>query len=97
MREENVCGPTFISHLTGRLTVLVPALLACRRVFFGGSSPEKGDLMLLGSLMQPALLLIDHGHFQYNSISLGLAVSLYPDHPWPITLHAMGSAFGCLS
>ncbi len=53
--------------------MLVPALLACRRVFCGASA-EKGDLMLLGSLMQPALLLIDHGHFQYNSISLGLAV-----------------------
>ncbi len=36
--------------------------------------------MLLGALMQPALLLIDHGHFQYNSISLGLAVS-FPYHP----------------
>lgn len=25
-------------------------------------------------LLQPALLLIDHGHFQYNCISLGLAL-----------------------
>lgn len=61
--------------------MLVPALLACRRVFFGGPSPEKGDLMLLGSLLQPALLLIDHGHFQYNSISLGFAVSSTPVSP----------------
>ena len=64
-----------VSHiLLLHLTVLVPALLACRRVFCRGASAEKGDLMLLGALMQPALLLIDHGHFQYNSISLGLAV-----------------------
>ncbi|CAL5225224.1 g8012 [Coccomyxa viridis] len=60
------------SVMISDLIVLVPALLACRRVFCRGSA-EKGDLMLLGSLMQPALLLIDHGHFQYNSISLGLA------------------------
>ena len=34
--------------------------------------------MLWGSFIQPALLLIDHGHFQYNTISLGLAVSTMP-------------------
>ena len=30
--------------------------------------------MFLLVLLQPALVLIDHGHFQYNSVSLGLAV-----------------------
>ena len=25
-------------------------------------------------LLQPAAVLIDHGHFQYNNISLGFAV-----------------------
>lgn len=25
-------------------------------------------------LISPSLILIDHGHFQYNSISLGLAI-----------------------
>lgn len=26
-------------------------------------------------LLQPALVLIDHGHFQYNSVCLGLAMA----------------------
>ncbi|PRP83837.1 hypothetical protein PROFUN_08952 [Planoprotostelium fungivorum] len=29
---------------------------------------------LFVALMQPALMLIDHGHFQYNSVSLGLSL-----------------------
>ncbi len=30
--------------------------------------------LLLTALFQPAIILIDHGHFQYNSVSLGLAL-----------------------
>lgn len=29
----------------------------------------------LMALLQPALVLIDHGHFQYNSVCLGLAMA----------------------
>lgn len=28
------------------------------------------------TILQPALVLIDHGHFQYNGIALGLSVCL---------------------
>lgn len=37
---------------------------------------NKSDTVLLAAvvLLQPALILIDHGHFQYNCIALGLAV-----------------------
>lgn len=29
---------------------------------------------MLGTLLQPSLILIDYGHFQYNSVSLGFAL-----------------------
>jgi hypothetical protein len=36
--------------------------------------------MLFAALLQPAAVLIDHGHFQYNNISLGLAVRAQIQH-----------------
>jgi alpha-1,3-glucosyltransferase len=44
------------------------------RVFYGRASLGQRAWMLCAALLQPAALLIDHGHFQYNNISLGLAV-----------------------
>lgn len=34
----------------------------------------RGDVVLLTALIYPGLILIDHGHFQYNCVSLGLLV-----------------------
>ena len=56
--------------------VLIPALLVCKRVFYGNAPMQQQGWVLFVALMQPAAVLIDHGHFQYNSISLGMAVSL---------------------
>lgn len=38
------------------------------------TSDQQQLWFLLTALAQPALLLIDHGHFQYNTTSLGLAL-----------------------
>ncbi|KAF8058079.1 dolichyl pyrophosphate Man9GlcNAc2 alpha-1 [Scenedesmus sp. PABB004] len=39
----------------------------------GGAAAVSGRLFVLAAaLLQPAAVLIDHGHFQYNCISLGL-------------------------
>lgn len=55
--------------------VLFPAVLLCRHVFFRGR-PAAGSAMAAAALLNPAAVLIDHGHFQYNGISLGLSVRL---------------------
>lgn len=47
------------------------------------SGPEQTTLVdvtfwTLGAVaFNPALIIIDHGHFQYNSVSLGLALAGY--------------------
>ena len=61
------------------LLVYYTAAWACSRLLY----PAKTDLKqssravwcFLLVLMQPALVLIDHGHFQYNAVSLGLAIA----------------------
>lgn len=55
--------------------VALPAALAAANTF-GGSSSGSGRQrlsLLVAMLFSPALVLIDHGHFQYNCIGLGLA------------------------
>lgn len=43
----------------------------CRRLQQGAC------LLTFGvTILQPALILIDHGHFQYNGIALGLSVCI---------------------
>lgn len=50
--------------------------------------------LLLVALCQPALILIDHGHFQYNTVSLGLA--LWSFHYMTITNSFVGPILGSI-
>jgi alpha-1,3-glucosyltransferase len=56
--------------------VFFPAIAFAVSVFSRlGGSKQQHSVILFGltvALLQPALLLIDHLHFQYNCISLGL-------------------------
>lgn len=55
--------------------VFFPSISAASLVFNGKKSNRTAVWLMVAALMQPAALLIDHGHFQYNNISLGLSVS----------------------
>ena len=53
------------------------------------TSDQRQLWFLLTALTQPALLLIDHGHFQYNTTSLGLAL-------WSFYFMTQTSFVGCV-
>lgn len=55
--------------------------------FYRGASNRDRLWIAAAVLMQPPLLLIDHGHFQFNAISLGL-------HGFGLALLVKSSASG---
>lgn len=64
------------------MVTFFPAAVLAARVFRPpgsapkGRSPDKRELFVLAALLlNPANVLIDHGHFQYNCISLGFALA----------------------
>ncbi|GAB7342465.1 hypothetical protein MBLNU457_g0666t1 [Dothideomycetes sp. NU457] len=56
---------------------LVPALVVCTRYLarLTGVSQWESSIALVAALMQPGLMLIDHGHFQYNAVMLGFVAA----------------------
>ena len=58
--------------LVGDVLIFFPAVFLFVRAFYAGASPRRRLWVAAAALLQPPLLLIDHGHFQYNAISLGL-------------------------
>lgn len=57
--------------------VLVPAAVVCVRRLskLSGVSPWESFVGLTALLMQPSMMLIDHGHFQYNTVMLGFILA----------------------
>jgi alpha-1,3-glucosyltransferase len=65
-----------LSVLCFDLVCFFPAALAAVRALYGPRTPPADVAWALAALLlQPAFVLIDHGHFQYNNISLGLAAA----------------------
>lgn len=54
--------------------VFFPAAWLCLRAYGRKRQLHEKCWWLLVVLLQPAALLIDHGHFQYNNISQGFTV-----------------------
>lgn len=57
--------------------VYVPAIIVCVRHLarLHNINSWEASIALTAILMQPATILIDHGHFQYNTVMLGLFVA----------------------
>ena len=57
--------------------IYVPAVIICvrhlSRIYH--INPWESNIALTAILMQPATILIDHGHFQYNTVMLGFIVA----------------------
>ena len=59
------------SVLLAEIFILIPAILYfCRNL----QSSKERQILLAAFLLYPGQILIDHGHFQYNNISLGLFI-----------------------
>ena len=69
-----VLVPKHVHSFVAR-AVFFPAAWLCASVFTKSSSPAAQLPVLATALLQPAAILIDHGHFQYNNLGLGLSVS----------------------
>lgn len=72
--------------------VYVPALIIFLRHFgrSQGVGTTSSSVALVAILMQPANILIDHGHFQYNTVMLGLVVAAMS------SIYAGRSLWACL-
>ncbi|GER42625.1 Dolichyl pyrophosphate Glc1Man9GlcNAc2 alpha-1,3-glucosyltransferase [Striga asiatica] len=60
------------------LMIFFPAVFYFVIVYYSGKTNEEKSNMAWHAVMillNPCLILIDHGHFQYNCISLGLAIA----------------------
>ncbi|KAJ0978145.1 hypothetical protein J5N97_013619 [Dioscorea zingiberensis] len=62
--------------ISSDLMVFFPAAIWFVLVYFRGRNQDDGSAwwLLAMILLNPGLILIDHGHFQYNCISLGLTL-----------------------
>ncbi|SPO25975.1 related to ALG6 - glucosyltransferase [Ustilago trichophora] len=71
--NEDAATATFMraTVLLGDLLFYLPAVLLFVTRKLEGRGRRTHAIALFSILLQPALILIDHGHFQYNSIMLG--------------------------
>uniref|UniRef100_A0A7N0RCU0 Alpha-1,3-glucosyltransferase n=1 Tax=Kalanchoe fedtschenkoi TaxID=63787 RepID=A0A7N0RCU0_KALFE len=62
--------------LSSDVLVFVPAALCFILAYYSQQNEGRSDMVWHSAmvLLNPCLILIDHGHFQYNCISLGLTV-----------------------
>lgn len=72
MEEQGLINLMRHSVILSEFVTYVPAVLLLTSLYPSSTLDWTSDTLLL--LLQPSLLLIDHGHFQYNSVMLGFLV-----------------------
>ncbi|KAI9284963.1 glycosyl transferase [Umbelopsis sp. AD052] len=75
--------------------IFIPAVLVFTQICYGKQGHLKKNIAALLILLQPALIIIDHGHFQFNNIMLG--TTLWAINCFMMQQYALGSFFFCLS
>ncbi|KAG1708292.1 hypothetical protein DVH05_024972 [Phytophthora capsici] len=53
------------------VALFIPAVYYVARAIYGSDQWTRRTAFVMLILLQPAVLLIDHGHFQYNNVCLG--------------------------
>ncbi|KAL0083249.1 ALG6, ALG8 glycosyltransferase family-domain-containing protein [Phycomyces blakesleeanus] len=77
------------------MIIYIPAVLVFCQVQYGSKDIFQKHIGAILIIMQPALLLIDHGHFQFNSVMLGL--TLWAINAFLTGYYVWGAIFFCLS
>ncbi|KAI8639848.1 glycosyl transferase [Parasitella parasitica] len=75
--------------------IYMPAVLVFCQVVYGSNGYLKKHMAAVLILMQPALIMIDHAHFQFNSVMLGF--TLWAINCFMTKRFVSGSVFFCLS
>eukprot|EP01134_Creolimax_fragrantissima_P007693 CFRG7693T1 len=57
------------------LLLWIPVCITFAYIHHKSSAWANKTLLILSMVMSPALILVDHGHFQYNGVSLSLALA----------------------
>lgn len=67
------------SVVVSEYLVYIPSVVILTRRYTRAQGVHvwTSSIALVAILMQPATILIDHGHFQYNTVMLGLAVASF--------------------
>ncbi|KAI7904181.1 glycosyl transferase [Cokeromyces recurvatus] len=75
--------------------IYIPAVLGFCQIVYGSSGYLKKHMAAVLILLQPALMMIDHAHFQFNSVMLGF--TLLAINCFLTRYFVLGSIFFCLS
>ena len=78
--------------LVSEYLIYMPAVIVLNRRLgqLQGINAWEGSIALVAILMQPATILIDHAHFQYNTVMLGFVLASMS------TIFAGGYLWGCV-